>query len=98
MNRAVVRAATAAVAGSLLGPGAEALGAGSEPKRFVVPLDPAARRWADAQLAPWPRPWLLFGVGARWVTKRWPLCRFKCSRTITSFRTIAIAASYWGAA
>src|SRR5260370_409547 len=33
-----------------------------------------------------------------WATKRWPLCRFKCSRTITSFRTIAIAASYWGAA
>src|SRR5579871_585056 len=51
---------------------AEALGAGDVPKRFDVPLDPAALAWADEQLAPWPRPWLVLGVGARWLTKRWP--------------------------
>jgi lipopolysaccharide heptosyltransferase I len=51
---------------------AVALGAGDRPKRFRVPLDPAAAAWADRQLAPWPRPWLVLGVGARWLTKRWP--------------------------
>jgi ADP-heptose:LPS heptosyltransferase len=51
---------------------AEALNAGDGPKRFTVPLDPAARAWADRQLAGRPRPWLMLGVGARWLTKRWP--------------------------
>src|SRR5688572_4899925 len=51
---------------------AEALGAGDGPKRFRVPLDPAAVAWADRQLAHRSRPWLVLGVGARWLTKRWP--------------------------
>jgi len=51
---------------------ATALGAGDGPKRFRVPLDPAAVSWADEQLSGRPRPWLVVGVGARWLTKRWP--------------------------
>jgi lipopolysaccharide heptosyltransferase I len=55
---------------------ATALGAGDGPKRFTVPLDPAARVWADRHLAGRPRPWLVLGVGARWLTKRWPTDHF----------------------
>ena len=51
---------------------AEALGVGDLPKRFDVPVAPAARAWAREQLADLPRPWMAFGVGARWLTKRWP--------------------------
>jgi lipopolysaccharide heptosyltransferase II len=51
---------------------AEALGAGSEPKTFLVPIADAERVWADSQMALSPRPWLFVGVGARWMTKRWP--------------------------
>lgn len=51
---------------------AEAVGAGGGPKRFHVPLRPEASGWAAAQLAPLPRPLVAVGVGARWVTKRWP--------------------------
>jgi lipopolysaccharide heptosyltransferase I len=51
---------------------AEALGVGDLPKRFDVPVLPESRGWAQAQLKDAPRPWLAFGVGARWLTKRWP--------------------------
>src|SRR5262249_45704020 len=51
---------------------AEALGVGDHPKQWHVPVEAAAAKWADAELAPLPRPWLVFGVGARWLTKRWP--------------------------
>ncbi len=51
---------------------AEALGVGHLPKRFVVPIAESARAWASGQLADCPGPWLTFGVGARWLTKRWP--------------------------
>jgi heptosyltransferase I len=51
---------------------AVALGAGDSAKRFDVPLGPDALAWADRQLARLPRPWLVFAVGARWLTKRWP--------------------------
>ena len=51
---------------------AEALGVGHLPKRFFVPIPDDAREWADRQLLSYPRPWLFFGVGARWLTKRWP--------------------------
>jgi lipopolysaccharide heptosyltransferase I len=51
---------------------AEALGAGGGPKQFRVPLADSAKAWAEAVLHDWPRPWLMFGVGARWLTKRWP--------------------------
>jgi lipopolysaccharide heptosyltransferase II len=49
---------------------AEALGAAG-PKTFHVPLEPAAAAWAESVLRDWPRPWLVLGVGSRWLTKRW---------------------------
>src|SRR5262249_36475344 len=51
---------------------AEALGAGAGRKTFHVPVPEPARRWAAAVLGDCPRPWLVLGVGSRWVTKRWP--------------------------
>ena len=39
---------------------------------FHVPLDPSARQTAEQLLRGQARPWLVFGVGARWTTKRWP--------------------------
>ncbi|HYH66717.1 MAG TPA: glycosyltransferase family 9 protein [Urbifossiella sp.] len=51
---------------------AEAVGAGDGPKRFHVPLRPDAVSWANDTLAAFPRPRIAVGVGARWVTKRWP--------------------------
>jgi lipopolysaccharide heptosyltransferase I len=50
---------------------AEAFGAGAGPKRFRVPIPDAAREWAADTLLGSPRPWLVFGAGSRWVTKRW---------------------------
>lgn len=38
---------------------------------FAVPVQADALSWAQAQLSGLPRPWLAFGVGARWLTKRW---------------------------
>src|SRR5262249_44059592 len=37
-----------------------------------LPVRDAERAWVDKELADCPRPWLAFGVGSRWVTKRWP--------------------------
>ena len=54
---------------------AEALGAGG-PKRFHIPVAPAAAEWARAELAALPRPLVAVAVGARWVTKRWPPAHF----------------------
>jgi heptosyltransferase I len=51
---------------------ADAFGAGHLPKRFEVPIPALARDWATSQLRDCPRPWLALGVGARWLTKRWP--------------------------
>ncbi len=50
----------------------EDLGGGELPKRFHLPIDEVAKQWALRQLADCPRPWLAVGVGARWLTKRWP--------------------------
>jgi ADP-heptose:LPS heptosyltransferase len=55
---------------------AESLGAATGPKEFHVPISEAARRWAINEVGSYPRPWLVFGVGARWVTKRWPPSHF----------------------
>ena len=55
---------------------AEALGAGGGGPRFRLPVAEAARQWALRALADCPRPWLLFAVGARWLTKRWPPAHF----------------------
>jgi ADP-heptose:LPS heptosyltransferase len=51
---------------------AEALGAGTGPRTFHVPIAETEQRWAAEMLRRFPRPWLMFGVGARWMTKRWP--------------------------
>jgi len=50
----------------------EAMGLGDQPKRFTVPIAETHRRWAAAALAGNPRPYLMVGVGSRWMTKRWP--------------------------
>jgi ADP-heptose:LPS heptosyltransferase len=66
---------------------AEALGAGGRPKRFIVPLQPAELATVDRELVPFPRPWLAFGVGSRWVTKCWPPAHFAdlANRAQTAF-------------
>jgi lipopolysaccharide heptosyltransferase I len=51
---------------------AEAFGVGDQPKAFHVPIPDEARRWAEATMRGYPRPWLMLGPGARWMTKRWP--------------------------
>jgi heptosyltransferase-1 len=51
---------------------AERLGAADGGKQFVLPVDGDAKAWAQQQLASLPRPWIAVGVGARWLTKRWP--------------------------
>jgi lipopolysaccharide heptosyltransferase I len=51
---------------------AEALGVGDGPIEFRLPVAAADRLWAEEALHDCPRPWLAFGVGSRWVTKRWP--------------------------
>jgi heptosyltransferase I len=55
---------------------AEALGAGTGPRRFKVPVSDDARRRALSTLSDWPRPWMVFGVGSRWATKRWRPAHF----------------------
>lgn len=51
---------------------AEALGAGNAEKQFLLPIAADAADWARSLLQEKPRPWLAVGVGARWITKRWP--------------------------
>jgi len=51
---------------------AEALGVGDGPIEFRLPVGDEERHWAEAALRDCPRPWLAFGVGSRWITKRWP--------------------------
>ncbi len=55
---------------------AEALGLTNKNVRFTVPLASAALQWGLQQLGSLPRPWLMLGVGARWLTKRWPTRHF----------------------
>jgi lipopolysaccharide heptosyltransferase I len=50
---------------------AQSLGAGNGPKRFRVPIPEAERQWVSDSLHGYARPWLVLGVGSRWVTKRW---------------------------
>jgi lipopolysaccharide heptosyltransferase I len=51
---------------------ADVFGVGNLPKCFHVPFSESARHWAATVLRDCPRPWMAFGVGARWRTKRWP--------------------------
>ncbi len=50
---------------------AAALGVGDGPKEFHVPVADPAQEWAEETLRGLPRPWLVLGVGSRWVTKQW---------------------------
>jgi heptosyltransferase-1 len=50
---------------------AQALGVGDAPKEFHVPVADTAKLWAKETLHLLPKPWLMLGVGSRWVTKRW---------------------------
>jgi heptosyltransferase I len=50
---------------------AEAFGVGDFPKRFTVPISSNAKDWAKNELRKRPKPWIVYGVGARWLTKRW---------------------------
>ncbi|MCI0684246.1 MAG: glycosyltransferase family 9 protein [Gemmataceae bacterium] len=71
---------------------AEALGAASGEKEFILPIDRQARRWAQELLHGRPRPWLAVGVGARWITKRWPPGHFAAltQRALDNFGGTAI--------
>src|SRR5581483_3057689 len=51
---------------------AEVFGVGDIPKEFHIPIPDDARRWAESATRSYPRPWLMVGPGARWMTKRWP--------------------------
>jgi lipopolysaccharide heptosyltransferase I len=51
---------------------AETVGVGDVPKLFRLPLPQHQQAWAMSKLSPLPRPWLTVGLGARWLTKRWP--------------------------
>ncbi len=51
---------------------ARALGADMAPPSFRLPVVESARAWVHGELAGFPRPWLVLGVGSRWRTKRWP--------------------------
>lgn len=55
---------------------AEALGAGDARKVFTVPIDARSREWAEEELHPRPRPWVMVAPGSRWMTKRWPTSHF----------------------
>src|SRR5262249_23533238 len=48
------------------------LGVGDLPRTFRLHVPPEAEAWATLALQSLPRPWLVLGVGARWLTKRWP--------------------------
>jgi len=55
---------------------AETFGAGHLQKQFHVPIPVADQAWATETLRGSPRPWLMLAVGARWITKRWPVAHF----------------------
>jgi heptosyltransferase I len=50
---------------------AETFGVAEVPKQFRLPIPESANLWAIEELRTLPRPWMAFGVGARWLTKRW---------------------------
>ncbi len=51
---------------------AAALGLDDFEPSFLIPTSAHDRRWATESLAAVPRPRLVFNLGARWLTKRWP--------------------------
>lgn len=71
---------------------AEALGVGSTPKRFCLPIAETERQWTDRLLHPLSRPWIMASLGTRWETKRWPAAHFVglLRRTMQHFGGTAI--------
>src|SRR5262249_21778242 len=63
-------------AGDRYGRVAEGVGAVPGPKVFHVPVREKDRQWVQAHFQDCPRPWVALGVGARWMTKRWPAEHF----------------------
>lgn len=55
---------------------AAAFGADVSAPEFVVAVGAADREWARAAIAGVPRPRLVLNLGARWITKRWPVESF----------------------
>lgn len=55
---------------------AEAFGVGHLPKVFRVPLQTAEVDAAREAIATLPRPVVAVAVGAKWLTKRWPVAHF----------------------
>ena len=55
---------------------AKAFGAATSALPTAVACSDEDRRWAQATLAPLPRPWVAINVGARWLTKQWPPAHF----------------------
>jgi len=55
---------------------AEAFGVGDTRREIHVPIPDEARWWARTMTDRYPRPWLMLGPGARWITKRWPTEHF----------------------
>jgi ADP-heptose:LPS heptosyltransferase len=55
---------------------ARALGVGDGPRVFTLPVNEESRRRAADALRGSPRPWMVFGVGSRWLTKRWRPAHF----------------------
>jgi heptosyltransferase I len=52
------------------------LGVPKDPLRVIVPVSPAELEAARMQLSAFPKPWLAVAVGAKWLTKRWPVPSF----------------------
>ena len=60
----------------------EALGGGHLKKQFVLPVDAKELEAVDGELSAFPKPRVAVAVGARWLTKRWPVGAFAevCNR------------------
>lgn len=60
----------------------EALGGGHLKKQFILPVDAKELAAVDGELSAFPKPWVAVAVGARWLTKRWPVGAFAdvCNR------------------
>ncbi len=55
---------------------AEALGAAPAEPSFTLPIRELDQEWARKTLAGIPSPRLILNIGARWLTKRWPVEHF----------------------
>ncbi|MGL6075678.1 MAG: glycosyltransferase family 9 protein [Fimbriiglobus sp.] len=54
----------------------DAIGVPDTTVKFVLPVDPLEQAAAEQALAGYPRPWVALALGAKWLTKRWPVAQF----------------------